>query len=403
MQINKFHLTYCTNIHAAQSWHDTFNSLQTYLPEIKKQLCPNHNMGIGLRLSADAAHQLRHHAIDDFKNWLTQQQLYVFTINGFPYGGFHNQTVKDQVYKPDWTSPERLQYTFNLIHILESMMQAGNETGISTVPLSYKYWVTDSCNTADVYEACTVQLIKCVQLLHKIDVTQNKYIHIDLEPEPDCLLQNTGDVIQYFKKFLLPYGIDLLQAELGIDAIQARHIILRHITVCFDVCHFAVVFEDSENAIMHLQNEGIKIGKVQLSAALKLDKPLNATQQWLQPQLNNYKTFAESTYLHQTVVKDVNNNLHHFRDLPEALLHFNNNDYVQWRTHFHVPVFMASFGSMQSTQDDLLQVLSLLKAHAFTQHLEIETYTWEVLPQAERLNLQASIIREMQWVLQHLA
>jgi len=356
-------------------------------------------MGIGLRLSAVAAQHLLQQALPFFKKWLQQQQLYVFTINGFPYSNFHHTKVKDQVYKPDWTTNERLIYTTNLIHILSGLMQTGTETGISTVPLSYKYWVTDSCNTADVFEACTVQLMKCVLLLHQIDTTQNKYIHIDLEPEPDCLLQNTADTIAYFTNYLLPYGIDLLQAQSGIDASKARQIILRHITVCYDVCHFAVAFEDADVAISKLKQAGIKIGKVQLSAALKIDKPAQITAEWIQQKSAAYQAFAESTYLHQTVVKDVNGVMHHYSDLPLALPHFANPDFMQWRTHYHVPVFMDTYNHLQSTQQELLHLLSLLKTQHITNHIEIETYTWEVLPANQRLDLQASIIREMQWVI----
>lgn len=396
MQINNVHFSYCSNIHAGESWPEVFEALKKNIPFVKQSVSHDKPFGIGLRLSNEAAVSLlAGDNITVFKNWLVENECYVFTMNGFPYGGFHHTVVKDNVYKPDWTANERLLYTSNLIKILEQLIPENSEAGISTSPLSYKPWMIDSCNTIDVYEAATINLIKCVAELHLIKTKTGKYIHIDIEPEPDCLLENTKETVDFFNDYLIPFGVNHLTVTLNVTAKVARKIITDHITVCYDVCHFAVEFENHAMALKAFEDAGIKIGKVQISAALKVALEAKADRNVV---LKHYQSFAESTYLHQTIVRDTANNLHHFRDLPEALNHFYNENFIEWRTHYHVPVFMKSYNELQSTQDDIIEVLALLKQHHFTNHIEVETYTWEVLPAENRMPLSQSIVRELQWV-----
>ena len=139
-----FHLSYCTNIHPAETWEATFQSLQKYLLPIQSKLAPNKKLGIGLRLSNQASIELnqRNH-LEAFKQWLNNHNLYVFTMNGFPYGAFHQQRVKDQVHQPDWSTKERFEYTKRLIDQLAYLLPEGMEGGISTSPISYKPWLTN--------------------------------------------------------------------------------------------------------------------------------------------------------------------------------------------------------------------------------------------------------------------
>jgi hypothetical protein len=107
------HLTYCTNIHSGETWTDHFGQIKQYIPGIKKTISPNHSFGIGLRLSNTASLELQHKkSLNNFKQWLKQEDCYVLTMNGFPYGSFHNTKVKDQVHVPDWTTSERVQLMF---------------------------------------------------------------------------------------------------------------------------------------------------------------------------------------------------------------------------------------------------------------------------------------------------
>jgi len=424
MQINNAHFTYCSNIHAGESWLEVFEALKKNIPIVKQSVCPDKSFGIGLRLSNQAAAEiLMDNQIAFFKQWLVENDCYVFTMNGFPYGGFHNTIVKDEVYKPDWTTNERLQYTANLITIMEQLMAENSEAGISTAPLSYKPWLIDNCNTIDVYEASTINLLKCVVALHRIKEATGKYIHIDIEPEPDCLLENTKETLDFFNSYLIPFGVKHLTVTLNVSPEVARKIITDHITVCYDVCHFAVEYENHADALKAFADNGIKIGKVQISAALKV--VLDDNSAIIQPEsdfvrhyrtleelhsskskraatLKQYQSFAESTYLHQTIAKDKLDKLHHYSDLPQALKHFNEEQFVEWRTHYHVPVFMKTYNELQSTQGDIIELLELYKQHQFTNHIEVETYTWEVLPTVSRLPIDQSIVRELQWVIDQL-
>ena len=72
---------------------------------------------------------------------------------------------------------------------------------------------------------------------------------------------------------------------------------------------------------------------------------------------------------------------------------------TQWRTHFHVPIFIPEYQPFASTQDHIVKLLQILPSNAIAHHLEIETYTWEVLPSEMKLDILTSIEREYQWVL----
>lgn len=396
MQIdNNLHLTYCSNIHPGETWNEVFNALKKNVPSIKESISPARPFGIGLRLSnVAAAELLTGNHLDTFKAWLAVTDCYVFTMNGFPYGEFHNAIVKEQVYKPGWTTGERVRYTLNLVKILSHLMPGNSEAGISTSPVSYKQWFTGDYK--DAFYAASANFITCVTELYHLRQSTGKYIHIDIEPEPGCLLENSKESIDFFHNYLIPHGIDSLKKTFNKSDESCAEIIKDHINICYDVCHFAVEYEEPGNVIRLFKNAGIKIGKVQLSAALKILIKNNSNRSKI---LEHYKPFAESTYLHQTIVKDSKGQLHHFNDLPDALIHFNNPLFHEWRTHYHVPIFMNTYNELQSTQEEILKVLKLLELEKFTNHLEVETYTWEVLPKKHRLSLQASVLRELQWVL----
>ena len=134
-------LTYCTNVHPGSNWDTTFKSIERHVPEIKKEVCSHRPFGLGLRLSNIASEELGIEGkLLQFKKWLDDQGVYVFTMNGFPYGNFHNERVKDDVHTPDWTKVERLTYTKRLFDQLLILLPEGLSGGISTSPISYKYW-----------------------------------------------------------------------------------------------------------------------------------------------------------------------------------------------------------------------------------------------------------------------
>ncbi len=396
MYTNGYHLTYCTNIHPGETWEENFNNLKKYIPEVKAEVSPDAAFGIGLRLSDKASRSLiEDDNLSDFKNWLAENDCYVFTMNGFPFGGFHHQIVKDQVHHPDWTTTERLDYTLRLFEILGMILPAGTDGGISTSPLSYKYWEGNVANKQDILQKATLNVVKIAEKLYNFKQKNDQVLHLDIEPEPDGILENTNEVIQWYKEWLIPVGSEYLKKQLNLSAEQAEACLKNHIRLCYDVCHFAIVYEKPAEVFSQLEAEGIKIGKIQISAALKADLDKDSEKRnWLKKAL---APFVESTYLHQVVEKDVSGKLTHYPDLPKALENLNKPEASQWRTHFHVPVFLASYGDLQSTQEDIVEVLEYLKTEKTTAHLEVETYTWEVLPRDIQLEIVDSIVRELQW------
>ncbi|MEH1873021.1 metabolite traffic protein EboE [Nostoc sp.] len=403
MKITKdsnFHLTYCSNIHPGESWLEVFANLEKYVLNLKSRLSPTAPFGIGLRLADAAAKELlQNNNLAQFQAWLSQEDLYVFTLNGFPYGGFHRQVVKDQVYAPDWSTQERVDYTLNLAQILATLLPEELDGGISTLPLSYKpWWQKDQASFETVLKKSCLNIASVVVEMIRICEKTGKILHIDLEPEPDGLIENTSEVIDFYQNWLLPIGGNYLSEKLNIEQSLAEIKLLEHVRVCYDTCHFSVEYEEPQSVFGRLQSAGIKIGKIQISAAIKVKIPADVEKRSLI--VERLRPFAESTYLHQVIERRSDGTLHHYPDLITALPHLEQSLAQEWRTHFHVPIFIHDYQILQSTQDDIATVLHLLQTNNACSHLEIETYTWDVLPSEMKIDLLTSIQREYEWVLE---
>ena len=397
MLIEGKHLSYCTNIHPGESWKETFENLKKYIPQIKSDLAPDQAFGIGLRLSNEASLVLAQpEELVAFKSWLKEQNAYVFTMNGFPYGGFHGQVVKDDVHTPDWTTKERRDYTIRLFEILAELLPDQMQGGISTSPLSYRFWFSAQNELDRAITKSTTHLVQVVAKLIEIKQKTGKTLHLDIEPEPDGILENTAEMLAFFKDWLLPMGTRDLMDTLQMSKEDAEKAIKEHIRLCYDVCHFALVYEKPKDVFQAMDAAGIKIGKIQISAALKLNLPKGVEER--NAIRNTLLPFAESTYLHQVIGRNSEGQLESFRDLDQALKQLESTELEEWRIHFHVPVFLSDYGQVASTQSDILEVLAYLKTNQVTDHLEVETYTWDVLPEGMTMDIQSSIIRELSWV-----
>lgn len=397
MQTSKGHLTYCSNIHPGEVWSEHFERLKESIPAIKKKVSPAAPFGIGLRLANSASLELRKEEnLLEFQTWLNNNDCYVFTMNGFPYGGFHNRVVKDQVHAPDWLSPDRVAYTIRLAQILASLLPDGVDGGISTSPLTYKFWHKQE-DLESVFQNATMNLMLVVDQLIQIKKTAGTLIHIDIEPEPDGLLGNGKEFLQWYVHYLMPIGITYIQDRYNVNEDEAASIIREHIQICYDVCHFAVGYEDHAHMIEQLRSLGIKTGKIQISAALKAKVPDNTDER--SEFMNAFQKFNEPVYLHQVIARKKDGGFLNYPDLNIALNDAKNPDVAEWRAHYHVPLFVSSYGVLNSTQSDIEKVLSIHDLSMFTFHLEVETYTWEVLPEEMRLPVNESIVRELQWVL----
>ena len=393
MNIDKNHqLTYCTNIHPGFDWVTTFDSLKSHVGKIKKQVSPNKPFGLGLRLSNKASEELGFGVhLDEFKNWLVANDVYIFTMNGFPYGNFHNERVKDDVHTPDWTTVERLTYTKRLFdQLAELVPKEGKSGGISTSPISYRHWHESKQATKNAFLKGAEHLTEIILHLYNIEVNKGKYLHLDIEPEPDGMLENSDEVLRFFSEYLLPVARPALTEKLQKTEEEVDALIYRYITVCYDICHFSLAYEEPQETFEKFDTAGIKIGKIQVSAALKIISDASGNDSiWKALSL-----FDEPTYLHQ-VTEKINGKVTTYNDLPIVLE--KKGDFEELRAHFHVPIFLKEFGALYSTQDHILKVIECIKEHPVSEHLEIETYTWDVLPSALKRDLSDSIVRELDW------
>ncbi|SIR00917.1 metabolite traffic protein EboE [Maribacter ulvicola] len=397
MQLKEnLHLTYCTNIHPGQDWKSTFESIKKHVPGIKQEVSAEQPFGLGLRLSNKASVELDFgDNMSDFKKWLDDNHLYVFTMNGFPYGNFHDERVKDMVHAPDWTTDDRLNYTKRLFRQLSELIPAGMNGGISTSPVTYKYWHKTEVETKKAFEIGAKNMLAVAKQLFEIHQATSTYLHLDIEPEPDGLLENSDEVLAFYSAYLMPLGIPYFKQELGLNSDDAEALIKKYITVCYDVCHFALAYEEPKDTFAKLKSNDIRVGKIQVSAALKiLFNGENDKRIW-----NQLSQFNEPTYLHQ-VTEKIEEKVKTYSDLPMVLEGSRN--HKELRAHFHVPIFLEKYGALFSTQDHILKTIDYLKMNQVSEHLEIETYTWDVLPAELKQDLSISIIREIEWFKSHM-
>jgi sugar phosphate isomerase/epimerase len=392
-----FHLTYCTKIHPGHGWEALFGNLRRYAPALKARLAPADPFGLGLRLSATESRELLADGrLKEFQDFLAAHDLYVFTLNGFPYGDLTGPEVKSRIFAPDWREPARVRYTLDLVEILRRLLPPGVEGGISTIPLSYKAWIAPQDQEA--WARITRNLVQVAARLAQIQAAEGKLIHLDLEPEPDGLLERTGEVADFFRDRLLDTGAPVLAEQLGITGGEARQYLLEHIRVCLDTCHLAVEYEDPAAALDTLAAADIRVGKVQITAGLKVECPREV--RWREALTRELTPFTCSPYLHQVIGRGADGRRIQFPDLGPALPRLAASRESHWRIHYHMPLFVEQYRHLESTHADTRAVLALLRDRKFTRHLEIETYTWEWLPADLKMDLEDSLHREYLWVLE---
>jgi len=325
---------------------------------VKERVSPDAPFGLGLRLSALAAEKLAA-APGAFRDELERAGMYVFTVNGFPYGRFHGGHVKENVYLPDWTTPQRLRYTISLAEILAVLLPEELSGTISTSPVVYG---------KDLPATAIENLLAVSQSLEELQERTGREIHLALEPEPDCYLETAAEVLAFF---------ELLRS-------RRNGALPDHLGICLDTCHHAVNFERPAEVLATLTAAGIPVRKIQISAALRVRSE--------QPARELLEPFAEEVYLHQTRVRNADG-LHSFPDLPAALEAAPEGE---WRTHFHVPLNYESSGGLETTAD-LLDAEFLAAAATPGRHLEIETYTFDRLPGTPG-DVVDAVVGEFDWL-----
>ena len=391
------HLTYCTNIHRGETWDETRAALERHLPEVKRLSSPDRAMGVGLRLSAIAAEALAEpRALDRFRDFLQGHGLYVFTINGFPYGPFHGTRVKEDVYQPDWRFRERLVYSNRLADILVALLpdEPGLDGSVSTVPATFRPIGKQS----GAIDAIVEHLLQHAAHLAGIRARTGRTITLALEPEPMCYLETIEEAASFFETHIFaPAAVRRFSEIARLDTSAAERALRHHLGVCYDVCHAAVEFEDAAQSLARLERAGVGLYKLQLSAALKVPRVDAYT-------VDKLKRFDDGVYLHQVVERRADGELRRYLDLAPAFEKVAEAQGHEWRVHCHVPIFLDSLPDLATTQDFLCEILELHKRSPISRHLEVETYTFDVLPEdLRRADVAAAVARELAWVRSALA
>lgn len=384
MKFHQAHLSYCTNIHPAETWEKTKEVLETHVLAVRDRLRSAGSLqadepfAIGLRLSAVAARELLEgDHLTKFKDWLEETNTYVFTINGFPYGSFHGTRVKEQVFMPDWTDRARLEYTKDLFRILAIIAKPGTAASVSTLPGSHK---TFSAPDEPIHR----HLIELAYWLEELATDTGHDFHLGLEPEPLGHFENTAETLDFFEQL----------HEIAHDP----EVIRRRIGLNYDACHFALEYDPAEWALDVLTAAGIRISKIHLSSALSLD-PGDPTA------LEAIRAFDEPIYFHQVLLRSGDGTVTRFPDLPDFFAAVENGTldpahFLEMRVHFHIPLDAEPAAPLKSTQDQTREVLAWKKKNpGACEHYEIETYTWGVLPGGLQRPVEEQLAGEYGWVL----
>jgi hypothetical protein len=359
-------LAYGMNVHPGGDEDALERAIRTTVLPLRDRLGATGPFGVSLRFDGAAVDRL---GADDarlvrLRGLLAGHGLVPFTANGFVVGTFHGGVLKDEVYRPSWRDRERVAYTNGLAGVMAALRGPGEVVSVSTLPGSYRGWEEG----VRVREDCARNYVRTARHLEEIEKETGTRVLLAIEAEPRCTIETTAETVAFFQ--------GPLAEALGRDSGA-----LRHLGVCFDVCHQSVVHEDVVASLGLLRSARIPVFKLQASCALEVPDPRDPAA------IRALGAFAEPTYLHQVGALEADGSLRVADDLARLLERPGDPLFGRrpWRVHFHVPVFReTSVPPLWTTRPDLDRALEHVARDGGVEHLEIETYTWDVLPDAER-------------------
>ncbi|MDQ1660746.1 MAG: hypothetical protein QOJ68_726 [Blastococcus sp.] len=389
------HLSYSTLVHAGDTWPEMRASLEEFVPQVKKRVAPEQRFGVSLRLSAAAVTQLAAEPAERewLRTFLDANDLYVYTVNAFPYGPFKGGPVMERVYEPDWSTDDRVDYTCGVADVLAEISPVDIHPSIQTAPLAY----APNVHGPDDVTRFTTQMLRVVAHLIALESRTGRRVTLALEPEPACFLETTDETVRYFaERVHTAAGVTELARLAGVPISEAEGLLRRHLGIVFDIGHQSVGFEDIPESLGKLVTAGIPIFKLQEAAALWVERLTTAVV----PQL---REFTDTIYLSQSVLRR-DGVATRYLNLGEALDAFEADPRpAELRTHFHVPVFLEELGPFRTTRYAVQDALRVHRATPLSEHLEIETYTWDVLPaHLKSGDIVDYVSREIEFVRQEL-
>ena len=366
------HLSYSTLVHLGDTWEEMNASLREFVPKVKQRVSPNDPFAVSLRMSASTAKTLTNSPEERnaLKEFLAKEGLYVYTVNAFPFGPFKGEIVMERVYEPDWTTDDRVDYTNSVADILAEITPASVDPSIQTAPLAFK----PNVSGGEYVDTFTRNVFRVIAHLIDLEKRTGRRVKLAIEPEPACYLETTDETVAWFKKHVYSASAVAELADLAnIPLSEAEGAVRRYLGIVFDIGHQSVGFENITESLTKIVQAGIPIFKLQEAASL-----------WVE-ELTNYKLealrrFTDTIYLSQTSLKQ-DGVITKFLNLGDALDAFEKNPVrSEMRTHFHVPVFLEELGPFRTTRFGVQEALKMHRAMPLSDHLEIETYTWDVLP-----------------------
>ncbi|HET8766933.1 MAG TPA: metabolite traffic protein EboE [Pedococcus sp.] len=386
------HLAYSTLVHAGDTWEEMRESLETFAPQVKARVSPDEPYAVSLRISGASAQTLTDDAEERarLRRWLDEHDMYVYTVNAFPHGPFKGRTVMEDVYEPDWSTEERVTYTCQVADILAEVAPDDVSPSIQTAPLAFRPKV----RTEDDVLHLTENLLRVVAHLVHLEARTGRRVKLALEPEPYCYLETTAETIAYFQQRVWSTaGLATFSRLSGLPVSEAIGALRRHLGVVFDICHQSVEFEDITGSLHALVDAGVPVFKLQAAAALRVPEVTPDTVAALEP-------FTDTIYLSQTTERR-DGELTRLLTLSDAIEDWKRDPEPQreWRTHFHVPVFLDDLGAFSTTRPGIEQALAVQAELDLSDHLEIETYTWDVLPAHLKTgDIVEYVSRELEWL-----
>lgn len=368
-------LSYCTNVHPAEDLDGVLDQLSRYAGPARRAAGLD-RLGVGLWLPAPLAHRLATDAAarDRLRAGLDAEGLEVRTVNAFPFTSFHAEVVKLDVYRPDWTDPRRAEFTLDCARVLADLLPEGADGSISTLPLGWRFpWTPAEDDLA------TAALSHVSAELRELRDRTGRTIRLAIEPEPGCVLDTVDDIVGWLAPRLGPTALGRIDPEF--------------VGICLDTCHLATSFADPVETVRRVGAAGIRIPKIQASAALHIADPAEPAAR------EALAAFAEPRYLHQTRALAPDGAVIRVDDLPDAL---DETDGLRtdgpWRVHFHVPLHLEPETPLSSTTDVLRRAVAAVRElpDGDGAHLDVETYTWTVLPGGAG-DLVEGIASELRW------
>ncbi|MCA9242314.1 MAG: metabolite traffic protein EboE [Phycisphaerales bacterium] len=381
-------IAYCANVARASTIAEARRGIVEELAQAR-EAAGLAEIGVGLWLPDGVAREIvpdpdaplrddSRRLLGEWRSVLAERNVFVIGFNGFPFGAFHADTVRHDVYMPNWTTRERCDYTRRLALMLTELAPDGAKaSSVTTVPLGWREHLTEADR-----RACGQRLAELTDWLARLEMESGLRVRVDIEPEPGCALQRASDVVAFFERHL--------------DAVGDAGLNRRHIRICHDICHAAALFEPQEATISAYLTAGIDIGRVQVSSIPRGVVDAEASSGAIRAALAE---IVERRYLHQTAVRAADGQTWSFDDLPDALRAPDADCAIEWRTHFHIPIHLDGFGALRTTRDDIVECLNVLRAREVGAPLEIETYAWQVAPAAVRASsLAESMSAEIGWL-----